>query len=163
MKQHKPLLHFHSSVLQQAQFLLSTATANLDFYWYFTFTKALWAAECGFPEEGSWHSHTSSGNSIHTGRRKIESNNELPPVPNPQTPLCATFSPIQTPKLALGLQFAFQTTLPHSFAVCPVLLEPSARSSPSSSLCWFIWQLHSLVYSKKSLFQSCWDRRSLTG
>lgn len=91
-----------------------------------------------------------------TGRRKswqCSSNRknweQLPPIPNPQMTVYATFFHKLTPKLALGLQFEFQPTLPPPpFAVCPVLLEPSARSSPSSFLCRLIWQLHFLFYSK---------------
>lgn len=87
-------------------------------------------------------------------------NNKLPPVPDPQVTVYATFFHKLTPKLALGLQFAFQPTLPTPlFAVCPVLLEPSARSSPSSctfssiqkNLCYKVVETDSLWQAKNDL------------
>lgn len=52
-----------------------------------------------------------AGSAVATG--KTENNNKLSPIPDPHMTVYVAFFHRLMPKLALGLQFAFQPTLPH--------------------------------------------------
>lgn len=114
--------------------------------------------DTGIQEEGKISSAIATG--------EMESNNKLP---RPAQALKGLFMQLsfanQTPNSHWDYNVNFNPfphPAPHSFAVCRVLLEPSARSSPSSPLCLLIWQLHFIISFKisvsKLLRQKVFDR-----